>query len=275
MAALLALDRPFVVGVVTDRSVAAAELSVASASRDGADAVELNLPAIGTLSADELGVLAGLGPVVYTSCRRAAFMAVYGLDPSMCPRRSEQQRMEDQIALLGLGSRAIDMELDTFDPSPAPVLGSQGAVAMAGAHGEPFEMSRDNSAVAKQQEVVARTKALGGEVIASCHTGRRQTADQLVAIVETAAARGADLVKVVTSSLDAGDVDQIYEAHARLRSGVPFALIGTGPAGDVTRRPGPRSSSSWYLGRPSVSSYPFAGQPPVSELDRDRRPLTS
>ncbi len=267
MPRLATLPRPFIVGVVTDRTVADAAASIASALRDGAEAVELNLPAVGDIGSDAMASLVGIGPVVYTSCRRTGFMAVYGIDPSTCPAWSEDERMAVQVAALAAGSVAVDIELDTFDPNPAPTIGSPGAAAMAATRGEAFELTRDTSAEARQRDVVAQVKELGGEVLASCHTGRRQTADQLVAIVDVAVARGADLVKIVTPCVDDSDLEHIFEAHRRLaQTGVPFTVVGAGPVGGPSRRPGPGVRSAWYLGRPADSTQPYRGQPGVGTL---------
>ncbi len=135
---LTTLPRPFLVNVVTDRTPDAAVATMRSARFEGAHAHELNLPALPDADPDTMrAVIAAPGQPVYTSCRRARFMTVYGLPLESVPQWGDEERMERQIAALGLGAVAIDMELDTFDPRPAPPLGSAEAEQFARESGSP------------------------------------------------------------------------------------------------------------------------------------------
>ncbi len=267
MARLSTLARPFIVGVVTERTPNEALTSIEAAAAEGADAIEVNLSAIGEVSNEEFRVLAGGGVPVYTSCRRPAFLAVYGIDPRSCPAWDEDGRMARQLQALSAGSVALDMELDTFDPHPSPPFGSRESTELAVTVGEPMEVSHADSAVARQRDVVARARDLGGEVIMSCHTGRRQTAQQLIGIVGIAVERGADLVKIVSPCANESDLDELRDAQTRLReSGVPFALIGAGAAGSESRTLRSPNPSAWAIGRPAVQTHSFHGQPLISQL---------
>jgi 3-dehydroquinate dehydratase len=184
--------------------------------------------------------------------------------------------MDRQLAAVTAGAVAIDMELDTFDPRPAPPLGTPDADRFAATAGEPAELSRDASAVARQRTVVASAHAAGAEVILSCHTGRPQTTAGLVAIVDEAVGRGADLVKIVTPCLDRADVLAVLEANARVvtPAGPPCSIIGAGDAGAISRFVGGAFGAAWLLGRPSGGANPFPGHPPIADLEAiiDRLP---
>ncbi|HEX5499839.1 MAG TPA: hypothetical protein VFX03_11450, partial [Thermomicrobiales bacterium] len=112
---LTQLPRPFIVAVVTDREPATALATMRLASLDGAQAMELNLPLLADVDPAALhGLIAAAPGAVYTSCRRRDFMRVYGVDPAQLPDWSDDERMARQLAAIAAGSRAIDIEMDTF-----------------------------------------------------------------------------------------------------------------------------------------------------------------
>ena len=263
------LPRPFIVAVVTEPTVMTARRVMAAAARDGAGAFELNLPPLHDASRRDLAGLIVEAPApVYVSCRRRAFMAVYGFSPDALPDWSDEERMERQLDAVELGAVALDMELDTFAPSPALALGSPEAARAVEEPGPPFELTGDEAAVARQEAIVRAVRARGGQALLSCHTGRPQDLDGLLRIAEVAGGRGADLLKIVTPCRDAADLSVVLEASRSLaRSGsVPFTMVGAGPAGRVSRWIGGAAGSSWLLARPRGASHAFADQPTVAEL---------
>lgn len=263
------LHRPFIACVLTDRTPIDAIATMRLAALEGADAYEANLPALGTSSPRELeSIFKSLPHPIYTSCRRAPFMAVYGMDPAGLPQWSDVERMERQLAALRLGATGIDMEMDTFDPHPAPVLDSDEEASFAEGSGDPAEVTYDASAVARQQEVIDRAHELGGEVILSCHTGRPQDTATLVHTVETAIARGADLVKVVSPCPRQDDLFALFAATAKLTTDVstPFALVGAGENGALSRIIGCAFGSGWAIAQRTYQPGGFHGQPLVRTM---------
>lgn len=260
------LPRPFIVCVITDRTPAGAIATMRLGELDGAHAFEVNLPALA--EGDHSALFSAVSGVVYTTCRRRSFMAVYGLEEQTMPDWSDEERMARQLAAIRMGSRAIDIELDTFDPRPAPPLGSAEAARFAATAGEPAELTDAPAAVAKQRAVAAEAKALGAEVLFSCHTGRPQTIDALLGIARAAVERGADLVKIVTPCRDRSDLFTVLEATARLKASlpVPFTLIGAGAAGQLSRVIGANFGSAWVIGQQTFTPGGFHSQPLVSQL---------
>ena len=241
---------------------------------DGANAYEVNLPALGDYSDDDLKVIFGAAKhPVYTTCRRADFMAVYGIDPATLPHWDEESRMERQLAALTLGSVGIDMEMDTFDPHPAPAIGSPAFVSFAASIGSPAELTHDTSAIAKQQEIIERVHAAGGEVILSCHTGRPQSTTGLIEIAEIAAGRGANRVKVVSPCLNLEDLFALLAAisHLKAHLEIPVMLLGAGDYGALSRLIGANLGSGWMLAQQDYVPGGFHGQPLVSVSREIRR----
>jgi hypothetical protein len=265
---LAALARPFIVCVLTDRSVDAAVATMRLARLDGADAYELNLPLLLDSSPERLRALfTSAARPVYTSCRRRAFLRVYGVDPDQLPLWDDAERMARQLAALQLGSVAIDMELDCFDPRPAPPLGTAESAQVAELPGPPFELTDDPGAVTCQQQIIATAHAAGGDVILSCHTGRPQRSTDLVRIAWVAAARGADLVKIVTPCPQMSDLLDLFEATARLRIElpIPFTLVGAAACGSLSRTIGPTMGSGWVLAQQTFVPGGFHEQPLVAQ----------
>ncbi|MCZ7570026.1 MAG: type I 3-dehydroquinate dehydratase [Ardenticatenaceae bacterium] len=274
MKQLTTLARPFIVCVLTDRTVDAAIATMRLALYEGADAYEVNLPALGAAGAQALRRLfSAVDRPIYTSCRRAGFMTVYGFERRELPAWSDEERMQQQLDALSLGSVAIDMEMDTFDPHPAPPLGTPDAEGCGRASGEPAELTRDPAALERQRAIIADAHAAGGEVILSCHTGRPQSRDGLMRIAGLAAERGADLVKIVSPCPRLEDLLALIEATARLaeRLPLPFILVGAGENGTLSRTIGMALGSAWALGQQTLTPGGFHPQPLVAHLREIRR----
>ena len=94
------LKPPFVIAVIVERSSREARLSVDAAFREGADAAELNLACL----RDPPERVLRRDRAIYTSCRRAAFMAAYGPAFASLPVQSDEMRMGRQLAALRAGS---------------------------------------------------------------------------------------------------------------------------------------------------------------------------
>ena len=263
------LPRPFIVAVVTDREPAAAVATMRLALLDGAHACEVNLPALGERDAGELAaVFAATAAPAYTTARRRDFMTVYGFAVDELPNWDDEARMERQLATVPLGARAIDIELDTFDPRPAPPLGSTEAAEFAATVGPPAELSEEPAAVARQREAAARVRDLGAEALFSCHTGRPQPTESLVEIAAVARGRGADLVKIVTPCPTLSDLFAALDASARLarESPIPCTVVGAGAAGDISRVVGVNFGAAWAIGQQTLVPGGFHPQPLVAHL---------
>ncbi len=267
MTLLTELNRPFIVAVATDRTVAGMLETIARAADEGADAVELNLPAISDVLSEELLEMLANAPLpVYTTCRRRQFMTVYGFDIGDLPNWTDDERMERQLAALHFGSVAIDIEMDTFDPHPAP--GTLAATDLAVGVGAPAELSCDREAIQRQREIIDEAHTAGAEVLLSCHTGRPQTAESIRAIGEAAVERGADLLKIVTPCRHADDLAIVYGAMSAMAASLPIpcVVIGSGNAGLESRTEGWRHGSSWIIAQRERVAGGFAEQPLVREM---------
>lgn len=245
---LTTLERPFVVCVLTDTTVAAAAATLARALYAGADAFELNLP---LLAGEDPGAVSALVQQcprpIYTSCRRASFMTVYGRGP--VPDWDDDERMRRQLELLASGTVAVDLELDAFGTDRGDGVADSKA------------------SVARQRAVADAAHAAGGEVLFSCHAHRALGPDEVVALAAEAEARGADLFKLVAAAPTTEDALELVAGAVRLRrqGALPTTIVASGRAGRFTRVVAPVLGAGWALCQEDIFAGGFAEQPPVGE----------
>jgi len=247
MVKLSQLDRPFVVGVVVERDTAAAGRAAARAFRDGADAVELNTAGLPVADLPGRAFYARLHGPVYSSCRRAPFMSVYGPGFSQLPRLADDERMERQLSLLASGAAGLDLEADTFAPARD-------------------EWTRERSAIRRQGEVTARVHRLGRSVIFSWHPPRKLTLAEARRAVHQLRDRGADFVKIVERVNGTREALDSVHISLRLRETVdgPFVFLPLGPGAEQFRPFMTAFGAAYLLARPAVGSNRLGAQPLVA-----------
>lgn len=255
---LSALKRPFIVCVLADRTVAATAATMARALYAGADAFELNLPLLADQPREAVRALVQRSArPIYTSCRRAGFMTIYGR--GAVPEWADEERMQRQLDLLCAGSAAVDIELDAFD-------------ADCGAG-----ISDDPNAVARQRAVAEAARTAGAEALFSCHASVALSAERVAAIAAEAVARGGDLFKLVAPARTTEDALALLAAAARLRreDAVPATIVGSGRPGRFTRLLAPVLGGGWALAQEDLFAGGFPEQPPVRETREALRILSA
>lgn len=247
MVSLTQLPRPFVVGVVVERGAAAAARVAAAAFRTGADAVELNLASLSDDARLDRRFFSRLSGPVYTSCRRAPFMAVYGERFSRLPALPDEERMAWQLELLACGSAGLDIEADTFAPNRD-------------------EWTDDRAAIRRQRAVAAVAHRRGAAVIWSWHLPRKLTQPEALRGARELRDRGADFVKIVERVRTRAEaLDSLAICLAlREKLGRPFVFLALG-AEAVRFRPFMTAfGASYLLARPPVGANRLPAQPLVA-----------
>ncbi|MDB6128527.1 MAG: 3-dehydroquinate dehydratase [Verrucomicrobia bacterium] len=247
MVGLLELRRPFVVGVVVERTLAHAQQSAVAAIRDGADAVELNLAGFINFELLDRKFFSRLRRPVYTSCRRAKFMGIYGPQFSDSPSLDEDQRMSCQLAAIEGGSAGLDIEADTFSPCR-----------------DEWTSSRD--AVARQRQVARIAHRSKCAVIFSWHPPRKLTFAAARRGALELRERGADFVKIVER---VGKVDEALDSvriSLRLRETLefPFVFLPLGTGAEKVRPFMTAFGAAYLLARPALGSNRLPAQPLVA-----------
>lgn len=247
MVNLTQLPRPFVVGVVVERDAPAAARVAAAAFRAGADAVELNLASLRDDPALHRGFFSGLRGPVYTSCRRAPFMAVYGAPFARLPAPADETRMTRQLSLLGQGSAGLDIEADTFSPTRD-------------------EWTDDRGAIRQQHAVAATAHRHGAAVIWSWHPPRKLTLREALRGARALRDRGADFVKIVERVRNQAEALDSLAISLVLREklGGPFVFLALGAEALRFRPFMTAFGASYLLARPPVGANRLSAQPLVA-----------
>ena len=239
MKLLSALPRPFLVAVICETEVEAVAALLDCAVREGADAVELNLAQLEESTLPALRSIVARSPIpVYTACREAGFMRVYGIEIPL-PVRTGIQRMEMQIDLLG-ASCGLDVELDPSAP-PATV-----------------------------KWLIDKTHGRGCEAVISCHTGKALSAGQAMRLAAEMRDLGGDLIKIVQQHESEEHCPEVWSAAVEMRRTLerPFVLLSSGPGDTVLRWMACYLGSSYTFARPSGARYFFPGHPTILDMRR-------
>jgi len=258
VARLTQLPRPFIVAVITGRTSTAIAAAMQRAAYAGAHACELNLPLVDVDQWAMMSSLVASSPrPVYTSCRRAAFMDVYGRGP--VSHWDEGERMARQLELLDRGSVALDIELDAFDDA------------------QPVGVTDHPAAITEQMRTVATAHELGKEVVFSCHATQPLSRDEVIDSARIAQERGGDLAKIVAPATDEEQaLDYLAAATAINRNKMlPTTVIAAGKAGRFTRLLAPVLGRSWALCQEHIEDGGFPDQPPIADAREALRILSA
>jgi len=248
MVRLTKLSRPFVVAVAVERTVAAAARTVAASFRDGADAVELNLASLPETDQPESSFFRKYRGPIYTSCRRAAFMQIYGAKFARLPAWSDEARMDLQLAALDCGSAGLDIEADTFAASLD-------------------EWTCDRGAIRRQRAVAAAARRRGAAVIFSWHPPRALAFAEALRAARALAARGADFVKIVERVRNEREALGAVAISLRLQEmlATPFIFLPLGPGAERFRPFMTAFGAAYLLARPPVGANRLPAQPLVAK----------
>lgn len=239
---MTALRIPFVVGVVVEKEGSAAESSLQNASVEGADCAELNLASLPVISSKWFN----RSMPVYTTCRRAAFMRIYGEKFRHLPELSDEERMEKQRDAFYSGSAGLDIEADTFDPDPE-------------------EWTENREAVARQKALAREARDIGASVIFSWHPPRKLCLKEAETAIGSLMDRGADFVKIVEQVRTREEALDSLFISARLweKGFTRFIFYGLGESAISFRLLTCSFGSAYLLARPKVGGNQIAIQPEV------------
>lgn len=260
------LERPFIVTSSSDRSVPDVVRTIKQAEYDGARAFEVHLPLVGFPDEDQVHRIAESTPYpIYATCRRGQFYELLGAEGSF--EFAESERVEHLVAAVEAGFDGVDVELDTFDPTPGPDSFTEEAIAAYATDpdSEPAEITDDPDAVERQRAVVDRVHDAGGDVIISCHTYTHLDETSAVAIGERIEDRGADFAKIVGYDGTMDDLLDTLAAQLRLNGAIdiPYALMAIGAVSRIHRPISPMFGAAWVFAQPELTSGGFHSWPLV------------
>lgn len=141
--------------------------------------------------------------------------------------RDDDARQELLLAAADAGASMIDVMGDLYDPSP-------------------LEFTRDPAAVEKQRRLIDSIHARGAHVVVSSHMACFRSTGQVVEHLQTAEARGADVVKLVQTADTEQELEEAIRTTLALRRElkVPFIHLCNGRFARPHRFFGPALGSS-------------------------------
>ena len=125
--------------------------------------------------------------------------------------KTDDECAEILFAAIRAGATLVDVMADTYDP-------------------QPYEMTHDPEAVAKQKKLIERLHAAGAEVLMSSHTHTHLSEDEAVAYAKAQRERGADVCKIVNFSNTEDEEQENIRAILRIKKevGGRFLFLANG-----------------------------------------------
>ncbi len=236
-----ALPKPFIVGVINEKTPETAIAAMRNAGYDGADAYNIHISRLEAryLNNNDLSrtIRSTARPVCVLNYRNEQ-------DPKTGPHTEDE--LADQLLMaVEAGAVAVDMPADTFDPVPVPSSSESDLSGRAFTHLDPKGITFSKAAVEKQMELIGKVHAMGAEVLISVHTNVSMDTGQAVSFAEEIQKRNPDMIKIVNTC---NSYDQLAEAfktviELKKRLTAPFLYICQGEYGKLTRSVGPMLGS--------------------------------
>ena len=220
--------RPPLVAMVQNETVEDALNTITDALYDGADAFGIQLedllPQYRNLEDLKKIFAACMGKPTYITSYRSHNSKGY----------TDEQCME--LLLLGAeaGGDLCDIMGDTFDP-------------------QPYEMTFNEEAIAKQKAVIDRIHAMGKQVLISTHTRAHLDPDTILSYAHAQKAHGADVVKIVNMASGRDGMEESMNVIFRMRKELgetPFLYLTGGDHASILRQTGPLFGVCMYLCAP-------------------------
>ena len=167
---------------------------------------------------------------------------IYGGDDE---KRQELLRLAAQA-----GAAMIDVMADLYDPSER-------------------EISRNPEALARQRELIAEYQSLGAEVVLSSHTNCPLDRHETLEHLQSLAARGADVVKLVSTVNNGSELAEAFAATLLLkeRLSLPFIHLCSGSFSRPHRLLCPLLGTKIYFALERHSAkYPSFPQPSIKSM---------
>jgi len=225
------MNLPILVTSLSDTTTEKTICTMRNAIYDGTDAFMIHLEKMD----DKYLNPEDLGRIFEFACDKPVYTMNYRKKKS----KTDEQLIAEQIMAVEAGASMIDMMGDMFDPSP-------------------MELTFNPEAVKKQQEVIEKVHALGGEVLISSHTWVYMTCDELLAHTKELEKRGADFIKIAMTVNSEEEAIEAMKSTVIVKKQlkVPFLHICMGQYGKLHRAIGPFLGSCFAL---CVQEYTEAG----------------
>jgi len=227
--ALSGLQSPVLVGVVREKTAAAAIAEIKNCMYDGAGMIDLHISCLKNSDVDPLKTL-----------RRASKLPILALNYNRTfdwqdAGFSEEERKQSFLRAVEAGAAGIDMQGYTFDP--ASKEGFFGKDQYSFTKGNPREIVTDTAIIAQQCAFIEDIHRRGAEVLLSCHPGIPMDSTQVVELALFLEKRNPDIIKIVTVATSEEELLESFKAMMLLKKEVktPVTYHASGKHGALSR----------------------------------------
>ncbi|MBQ8409897.1 MAG: type I 3-dehydroquinate dehydratase [Clostridia bacterium] len=144
--------------------------------------------------------------------------------------KTDDECAEVLFTAIRAGATLVDVMADFYDP-------------------QPYEITYNEEAVAKQKALIEKLHAAGAEVLMSSHTHTHIDEDGLVQYAKAQRERGADICKIVNFDTSEADTDENFRAILRIKRevGGKFLFLCSGGNCHQLRQIGPSLGVCMWL----------------------------
>lgn len=169
----------------------------------------------------------------------------------------DDARQKYLLAAADAGAEIIDVMGDLYDAS---------------AH----EITADPQAIEKQKILIDRIRQKGAKVIISSHTPDFMSSTEIMKHMDLLAARGADIVKLVTGINSPEEFTEALRTISLLKEKLPlpFCYLCNGSFGRKFRFFAPALGSALSFASTDIPALPDVAQPNIAELQSVTRIIT-
>lgn len=162
---------------------------------------------------------------------------------------TEEQRVDLLLLALDCGATLCDVMGDLYCKSEK-------------------EITYDEAAVEKQKALIAEIHRRGGEVLMSCHTGAKLTAEETLEIAKAQQERGADVCKIVNVTENIEEMPECFRTIQLLKSSLQskFLYLVNGPCAVMIRQTGPNLGVCTYLCVQNHGQFDNQSQPVLGNM---------
>ena len=214
----LNFDRPPLVDMIIEERAVDIESHIRTGMSDGADAFGIHMEWLKPEFRNEQ-TLKGLFSYL---AGKPLYLTDYRSGLNEGGRLTDEQRIEELKMAVGCGATLIDLTADMFAP-------------------DPFEFTKDPTAVDRQRKAIDEFHALGAEVLMSSHIMQYRSAEEVLEIALEQQRRGADIAKIVTYSGSEEELFANFDTTRLLKRElkIPFLFLTNGPYCKLHRTLGP------------------------------------
>lgn len=163
----------------------------------------------------------------------------------------DDSRQELLLTAADAGASMIDVMGDLYDPSP-------------------MEITHNSAAIDKQKRLIDRIHAKGADVVISSHMQCARTTEQVVEHLREVEARGADVVKIVTTVNTADELAEAFRTTMTLKRELktPFIHLCNGKFSRPHRFLCPSLGVSIFFAVPRYEPRYGMGQPTIRAMKK-------